>query len=70
MANPQNEKFAIETVTTTLGNRINGLRKSEQLSSRAVELTLLGEMGYQLISTLQVEGDGSVTILDTLQRKK
>ncbi|MEV8252374.1 hypothetical protein AB0O95_00250 [Rhodoglobus sp. NPDC076762] len=70
MANSQNEKFAIETVTTTLGNRVNGLRKSEQLSSRAVELALLGDMGYQLISTLQVEGDGSVTILDTLQRKK
>ncbi|MGJ8721062.1 MAG: hypothetical protein ACSHW9_04385 [Salinibacterium amurskyense] len=70
MANSQNEKFVIETVTTTLGNRANGLRKSEQLSSRAVELALLGDMGYQLISTLQVEGDGSVTILDTLQRKK
>ena len=31
---------------------------------------MYGELGYQLLSTLNVEEVGSVTILDTLQRRK
>jgi hypothetical protein len=58
MANSQEEKFAIETVTTTLGNRVSVGRKSEQLASRAVELAMFGNLGFQLVSTLKVEGRG------------
>jgi hypothetical protein len=70
MPNSQEETFALVTVTTTLSTRVSVGRKSEQLAGRALELTMYGELGYQLLSTLKVEGDGSVTILDTLQRRK
>ena len=70
MANSQDETFAIETVSTTLGIRVSVGRKSEQLASRAVALAMFGNLGFQLVSTLKIEGEGSVTILDTLQRQK
>lgn len=70
MANSQDETFDIVTVSTTLGTRVNTIRKSEQLAGRAVDLAMYGNLGYQLLSTLKVEGDGSITILDTLQHRK
>jgi len=70
MANSQDETFAIEIVSMTLGIRVSVGRKSEQLASRAVELAMFGNLGFQLVSTLKIEGEGSVTILDTLQRQK
>jgi hypothetical protein len=70
MANSQDETFAIATVSTTTGTRASTPRKSEQLAGRALELEMHGNLGHQLLSTLKVEGEGSITILDTLQHRK
>ncbi|TQO19670.1 hypothetical protein FB472_1241 [Rhodoglobus vestalii] len=70
MANSQEETFALVTVSTTLSTRVSVGRKSEQLAGRALELGMYGDMGFQLLSTLKIEGEVSITILDTLQRRK
>ncbi|WP_341953607.1 hypothetical protein [Salinibacterium sp. TMP30] len=70
MANSRNEIFDLETISTTISNHAHAGIRSDRLAARALDLAMFGGMGYELVSTLKVEGEGSIAILDTLQRRK
>lgn len=60
--------FNIQVLKTTISTRAGAHIVSDKVASRSIDLQGFGIHGYELISTVKVEGEGFVTLIDTLQR--
>ncbi|WP_448002726.1 hypothetical protein [Agromyces bauzanensis] len=60
--------FDIQVIKTTISTRAGAHIVSDKLSARAIDLQGFGQLGYELISTIKLEGEGFVTLVDTFQR--
>lgn len=60
--------FDIQVLKTTISTRAGAHVVSDKVASRSIDLQGYGSHGYELVSTVKLEGEGFVTIVDTFQR--